>query len=141
MLAKLRELLLAHPRVTPEPARVRFAGFGDSSLNVEIFAYVGTRDWNEFLEIQEDLYFRMMDVVAESGTGIAFPSRTFYFARDRGLDDARAEASAQAVAGWRAEQNLPFPNFDLEFRKTHRDTLDCPPAGSATAKPNPPTTP
>ena len=73
VLAKLRELLLAHPKVTPEPSRVRFIGFGDCSLNLEVFAYVATRDWNEFLEVQEDIYLRMMDVVTASGTGFAFP--------------------------------------------------------------------
>jgi MscS family membrane protein len=135
VVAKLRELLLAHPMVTPEPSRVRFAGFGDYSLNLEVFAYVGTNDWNEFLEVQEDIYLRMMDVVAASGTGFAFPSQTLYFARDGGLDPDKSAAAMAEVQQWRAAQNLPFPNFDIEFRKTHRDTLDYPPNGSSTAEP------
>jgi len=141
VLAKLRELLLAHPMVTPEPARVRFIGFGASSVNLEVFAYVGTNDWNEFLGIQEDIYLRMIDVVAASGTGFAFPSQTLYFARDSGLDADKSAAAMAAVQQWRADQRLPFPNFDLEFRKAHRDTLDYPPAGSPeapTTKSSPP---
>jgi len=134
VLAKLRELLLAHPMVTPEPSRVRFAGFGECSLNVEVFAYVGTKDWNEFLGIQEDIYLRMIDVVAASGTGIAFPSQTLYFARDGGLDPDKSTAAVAEVQQWRAAQKLPFPDFDIEFRKTHRDTLDYPPSGSSTAE-------
>jgi MscS family membrane protein len=130
-LAKLRELLLAHPRVTPDPARVRFGGFGDCSLNVDVFAYVNTQDWNEFLAIREDLHLRMMDIVAESGTGFAFPSRTLYFARDKGLDAARSDHSEEEVQRWRAEHKLPFPEFDLEFRKARTDTLDYPPDGSS----------
>jgi MscS family membrane protein len=133
VLAKLRELLLAHPRVTPEPARVRFIGFGNSSLNVEVFAYVSTEDWNEFLAIQEDILLRMMDVVTASGTGIAFPSQTLYFARDSGLDPDKSAAALAQVQAWRAEQKLPFPEFDLDFRRTHRDTLDYPPTGSPKA--------
>lgn len=133
VLAKLRELLLAHPKVTPEPARVRLIGFGASSLNLEVFAYIDTQDWNEFLEIQEDIHLRMMDVVAASGTGFAFPSQTLYFARDAGLDPDKSAAAMEQVQRWRAEHKLPFPNFDLEFRRTHRDTLEYPPAGSATA--------
>jgi len=134
VLAKLRELLLAHPMVTPEPSRVRFAGFGECSLNVEVFAYVGTKDWNEFLGIQEDIYLRMIDVVAASGTGIAFPSQTIYFARDGGLDPDKSTAAVAEVQQWRAAHKLPFPDFDIEFRKTHRDTLDYPPQGSSTAE-------
>jgi len=140
VLAKLRALLLAHPMVTPEPARVRFIGYGASSLNLEVFAYVGTKDWNEFLGVQEDIFLRMMDVVAESGTSFAFPSQTLYFARDEGLDSDKSAAAMTEVQKWRAAQKLPFPEFDIEFRKTHRDTLDYPPQGSpqaasSTAKP------
>jgi len=136
VLAKLRELLLAHPRITADPARVRFGGFGDCSLNVDVFAYVNTQDWNEFLGIREDLHLRMMDVVADSGTGFAFPSRTLYFARDKGLDSGRSQRSEEEVQRWRAEHKLPFPELDLEFRKTHGDTLDYPPAGSSSPKPD-----
>jgi MscS family membrane protein len=135
VVAKLRELLLAHPMVTPEPSRVRFAGFDKCSLNVEVFAYVGTKDWNEFLGVQEDIYLRMIDVVAASGTRFALPSQTLYFARDEGLDADKSAASVAEVQQWRAAQKLPFPDFDIEFRKTHRDTLDYPPNGSSTAEP------
>jgi len=137
VLAKLRELLLAHPKVAPEPARVRFIGFGASSVNLEVFAYVGTNDWNEFLAIQEDIYLRVMDVVAASGTGFAVPSQTLYFARDVGLDPEKSAAAMAEVQQWRATQRLPFPDFDMEFRKTHRDTLDYPPTGSSASGPKP----
>ena len=42
VLASLREMLLAHPRVVDDEPRVRFAGFGDFVLNVEIRAHIGT---------------------------------------------------------------------------------------------------
>jgi len=135
VVAKLRQLLLAHPMVTPEPSRVRFAEFDKYSLNVEVFAYVGTKDWNEFLAVKEDIYYRMMDVVAASGTGFAFPSQTLYFARDGGLDPDKSAAAVAEMQQWRAAHKLPFPDFDLEFQKAHRDTLDYPPAGSSTAEP------
>jgi small-conductance mechanosensitive channel len=37
---------------TIEEIGLRFTSFGESSLNVEILAYVNTLDWNEFLAIQ-----------------------------------------------------------------------------------------
>ena len=126
VLAKLRELLLAHPKVTPEPSRVRFIGFGTSSMNLEVFAYIDTSDWNDFLAIQEDILLRMIDIVAASGTGFAFSSQRLYFARDRGLDPEKSQAAIAEVQKWRESQKLPFPDFDLEFRRTHRDTLSYP---------------
>jgi hypothetical protein len=31
--------------VLPEPARVRFVGFGERSLDLDVFAYVDTADY------------------------------------------------------------------------------------------------
>lgn len=83
LLTELRAVLLAHPKVDPDPARVRFVELGAHSLNLEVFAYVHTSDFNGFLEVQEELILRMMDVVEASGTGFAFPSQTLYMARDK----------------------------------------------------------
>ncbi|MCL4176801.1 MAG: mechanosensitive ion channel family protein [Verrucomicrobia bacterium] len=91
LLGGIRELLQGHPRVLSDPLRVRLVGFGASSLDVEIFAYVSTRDWAEFLGLREELFLQIMDLVVESGTGFAFPSRTLYFGRDEGSDAERTE--------------------------------------------------
>ncbi len=58
---------LAHPHITEHPARVRASGFGEYSIDVEIFAYVGTADWNDFLAVQEDIVLRIMDIVKKAG--------------------------------------------------------------------------
>jgi MscS family membrane protein len=52
VLVRLRELLLGHPRIDPEVARARLVRFGESSLDIEVFAYVTTSDWAEFLGIR-----------------------------------------------------------------------------------------
>jgi len=96
LLAKLREMLLGHPRIHPDLVRVRFVGFGASSLDIELFAYVKTRNWPDFLGVREDVFLRVMDIVNESGTGFAFPSQTLYLGRDGGLDPKKTgKAEAQ----------------------------------------------
>ena len=133
VLVHLRELLYAHPRIDPDPARVRFVGFGAYTLDVEIYAYVRTADYNEFLAVREDLYLRIMDVVAASGTGFAFPSQTQYRS-DEGIDAARARLAETEVEQWRADGTLPMPEFPAERVTSLRDTLDYPPKGSAQAR-------
>ena len=135
VLAEIRKLLLQHPMVTPEPARARFAGFGEHSVNIEIFAYVGTNDFNEFLAVQEDIFLRLIDVVDESGTGFAFPSMVNYLARDSGVDAERTDRAEAIMRELRKGNELPFPDFDVHKRGELRDTLDYPPAGSANARP------
>jgi MscS family membrane protein len=77
----IRQLLNQHPLVDAESVRVRFFRLGASSLDVEVFAYLAGRDWNHFLEIQEQLLFDLTAIVSRSGTWIALPSQTMYFAQ------------------------------------------------------------
>jgi len=106
VLVRIRELLDQHPSVESESARVRLVRFGTSSLDLQVFAYVLTIDYVEFLGIQEDLLLRIMDIVEQSGTGFAFPSQTAYLGRDRGLNAEKTKTALAAVREWRAEGRL-----------------------------------
>jgi MscS family membrane protein len=134
VLAALRKLLAAHPMVSKSPARVRFVGFGAFSLDLEVFAYILTSDWNEFLKIREDIFLRMIDIVRDSGTGFAFPSQTLYLGRDGGLDDKGTQKAESRVRAWRKSGELPFPDFDDQTLACIDGTLDYPPHGSAVAE-------
>ena len=90
LVARIRETLAAHAKVVRDPLRVRFVGFGASSLDIEIHTYVETRDVEEFYAVREELFLKIMDVVATTGVGIAFPSQTLYLGRDHA--PARKEA-------------------------------------------------
>ena len=76
VLAKIREMLHSHPRIDPHTVRVRFAGYGDSSLNIDLRVYARTREWNDFFAVREDVFLRIYDIVTGAGTSFAFPSRT-----------------------------------------------------------------
>lgn len=106
LLAEARKMLRDHPRVLPDPCRVRFVRFGAYSLDLEVFAYVGTSDYNEYLGIAEELNLRFMDVVAASGARFAFPSQTLYLAREEPADLEARQAAERAVSGWRERGEL-----------------------------------
>ena len=107
ILVRLRELLIGHSRVESETMRVRFVGFGDSSLNMEVFAYVTTRDWVEFLGIREDILLQVMAAVEQAGAAMAFPSQTLYMGRNQEPDKDKAAAAEAAVRAWREAGSLP----------------------------------
>jgi MscS family membrane protein len=134
VIAGLRGILLAHPKVLPDPLRVRLVGFGVYSIDLEMLAYVDTMDFNEFLAVREDIFLRVMDVIAASGSGFAFPSSTTYFARDRGLDTERQAAAEAEIQKLRGEGRLMFPNSSPEEVRDLSGTLDWPPRGSVSAK-------
>lgn len=136
VLVELRAMLYAHPRVDPEPARVRFTGLGSDSLPVEIFSYVHAKDFNEYLEVQEDLTLRIMDIVTASGTGFAFPSQTIYMAKDAGLSEEKTQEAEDRVKEWRAHDEMQLPKFDEDRINELKDTLDYPPSGSSAYRNN-----
>ncbi len=130
ILVEIRRLLYSHERVLPDPARIRFVNFGAYSLDLEIFAYVNTTDWDEFLEIREDVYLRIMDIVSASGSGFAFPSQTLYLGKDDEPDAERIAAAESQVRAWRENKELYLPKFPREKIREMDDTIKYPPEGS-----------
>jgi MscS family membrane protein len=133
ILVEVRKMLYSHPRVDPDPARVRFVSFGAYSLDLDIFAYVKTTDYGEYLEIAEDLNLRIMDIVAEAGSSFAFPSQTTYVENGVGLNEGRARQAEGRVHEWRQRNELFLPGFPSARIQELENSLDYPPNGSPRA--------
>jgi MscS family membrane protein len=88
----------------------------------------------EFTAIGEDVFLRIMDVVEESGSGFASPSRTISVARDLGLDKGKASAAEQQVQQWRDQNQLPFPDFAPADKSAFRGSIAYPESKSAVGK-------
>ncbi len=130
LLQELRAMLYAHPKVDPNPARVRFVALAAFSLDIEIFAYVHARDYEEFLEVQEDLLLRVMAIVEKSGSGFAFPSQTLYLGRDGGLDEARSKEAEETTRQRLEKGELEVPRFRPETIRSLSGSIPYPPPGS-----------
>lgn len=130
ILVEIRKLLYAHPKVDSQDARVRFTSFGAYSLDLEVFAYVRMTDFGEYLGVAEDLNLRIMDIVAEAGSGFAFPSQTTYLEKGEGIDRERGRQAEKRVAEWREQGALFLPSFPPEKIREIGDTLDFPPRGA-----------
>lgn len=108
VLVELKRLLISHSQVDPDPARVRFVGFGASSLDLEVDAYVRVADYEQFLAVREELLLGILECVRDSGTGFAFPSQTAYMAHDVSMDPERARTAEAQVARWRETGERPI---------------------------------
>lgn len=129
LLVEFRKLLYAHPKIDSEAARVRFVGITQSSLELEINAYVLTHQNSEFLAVREDLYLRFLDQIKEAGTSLALPAR-------ENVSSAVIEPgfAQNQVAIWRSKNELPLPEFSDEQKEALDDSLDYPPKGSGLAR-------
>jgi MscS family membrane protein len=73
VLAEIEQMLHTHPKVDRQGARALFAGFGGPSLHIEIFAYILTSQFQEYVDIREDIFLRVMDIVSATGSKFAAP--------------------------------------------------------------------
>jgi len=104
VLTNIRTLLTMHPSLDHYSVRVRLLGFGTSSFDVEVFAYVYARDWDQFLEVQEGLLLSIMRIVEQTGTQIALPSQVIYVASHSARDRSTLSEMLQQSG---SQHNLP----------------------------------
>ena len=134
VLAEIRRLLYSHPKVETKTVRVRLTDIAGSSLNVEVLSYILTRDFNEFTAVREDLLLRMMDVMEDSGGGLALPSQTLYLSRDAGVEKEKVESAVKKIAELRDGKQLPFPDFHEEDISAFKGSIEYPQLESALRK-------
>jgi len=134
VLAEVRRLLYSHPKVETKTVRVRLTDIAGSSLSVEVFSYILTRDFNEFAAIREDLLLRMLDVMEDSGGGLALPSQTLYLSRDAGVEKEKAANAIKKIAELRDGKQLPFPDFHEEEISSFKGSIEYPQSESAVRK-------
>ncbi len=79
IVKEIREMLIKHPRIDKNlTLLVYFDQFGDSSLNIFIYTFTDTADWEEYLAIKQDVMFKIMEIVEKNGSAFAFPSESIY---------------------------------------------------------------
>jgi len=134
VIAEIRRMLYGHPKVETRSAWVRFTGLKDSSFEIEVFAYVLESVFETFLEVQEDLLLRIVDIVEASGSRLAFPSQTMDVSRDTALDRKKGQEAMEVVKTWREQGEMPFPNFAPGKIAEMDNKLDYPTPDSALRK-------
>ena len=95
VLAGLDRALREHPKVWPDNVMVRFSGFGESSLNVDVQAWFLTSNWDEFLALREQTLLGFMEVVEREGSSFAFPTRTLHMVTPTLAQSFREPTSAR----------------------------------------------
>jgi MscS family membrane protein len=75
LLESITNMLTRHDQVETGPLPVRFVGVGTYSLDLEVFAYILTRNGDEFLLIQQELLLWILDEVESAGAGLALPTQ------------------------------------------------------------------
>lgn len=79
IVEEIREMLKSHPRIAKDQlCMVYFRDFGESSLDIFVYCFTDTADWEEYLAIRQDVNLKIMEIVERNGSSFAFPSRSIY---------------------------------------------------------------
>jgi len=79
IVKEIRELLENHPGIAKEQTMlVNFDNFGDSAKEIFVYTFTNTANWQEYLNIKEDVYYKIEQIVLKHGSDFAFPSQSVY---------------------------------------------------------------
>jgi len=78
VLAKIRELIEQHEFIDAEDSRVRFLEFGEYAQELELYVYIKTKIFSEYLEHREDINLKINNIVESVGVKLVIPARTSY---------------------------------------------------------------
>ena len=101
ILGDIRKVLAESSNVESATSRVRLVNFGAEAIELEVFAYLLTADFNRFLELREELLLRIAAVVEAAGSGFA-PTRFIYLQGSEG--EASAPVSSRDAGGRRDQR-------------------------------------
>lgn len=73
----IKNIIETHAEKT-EVNRIHFSSFGDFSLIFETVYYVNSGDYNDYMDIQENINIKIMEKFEENNIEIAFPTQTIY---------------------------------------------------------------
>lgn len=77
IIADIEELLKEHTGVDHRQTMiVRFTEFGAYSLNFMLYVFTKATKLKDFLEIKQDIFFKVIDIVHKHGADFAFPTTT-----------------------------------------------------------------
>ncbi len=79
IVSQIREMLQKHPKISQkETLLVNFNNFGDSALDIFIYAFSNTAQWSQYLDIREDVHLKIIKIVEDNKSSFAFPSQSIY---------------------------------------------------------------
>ena len=79
IVEEIKYMLHSHENISAKDTLlVNFESFGDSSLNIFVYTFTTTANWEKYLDIREDIHLKIMKIVEENGSSFAFPSQSIY---------------------------------------------------------------
>jgi Small-conductance mechanosensitive channel len=63
---------------TNQDGKVRFLNFGDSSLDVMVLYFVRSNEWDNLVDTQQEINFKIIEIVKKHGSDFAYPTTSVF---------------------------------------------------------------
>ena len=63
---------------TNQDGNVRFLNFGDSSLDVMVLYFVRSNEWDNLVDTQQEINFKIIEIVKKHGSDFAYPTTSVF---------------------------------------------------------------
>ncbi len=81
IVADIQHYIDDHPNTNSE-GLVRFHDFGASSLDIMVLFFVDTMDWTVYLDVKQEILYRIIDIVTGHGADFAFPTTSVHIEKE-----------------------------------------------------------
>ncbi len=78
VLQNIRQMIDQHEFIDEQDSRVRFIEYGEYAQELELYVYIKTQVFVEYLEHREDINLRISEIVEDAGVKLVIPARTSY---------------------------------------------------------------
>lgn len=88
------KMLKEHPEIDDSQTLiVNFDAFAPSSLDFFIYTFTHTTNWIKFHEVKQDVLFKILNIIAQHGAEVAFPTSTIHVPEQLTIANAEANPS------------------------------------------------
>lgn len=81
IIQDLQTAIQAHPRTNAE-VKIAFYALSAHSKDIMVQYFIDTMDWNEYIDIKEEINYLIVDIVEKHGAAFAFPTTTVHLPDD-----------------------------------------------------------
>lgn len=79
IIEDIREMLQNHPAISKsQPLMVHLVNFNESSIDIEVYCFTRKTQTTEFRDIQQEILFKIADLINARGAELAFPTQTIH---------------------------------------------------------------
>lgn len=75
---RIKDLLGNHSDIHKDTIFVRFDSFGEKGLEIFFYFFTNTTNWGQYLQVKEDINFKIMEILEEEKISVALPGRSIY---------------------------------------------------------------